>query len=350
MRRTTTHHHRAVLRVVMPALRCGVLVVAAGLAAAGCGSSEMPGGTAAPAQPGFPLTITNCGQELRFEAPPKRAVTMDQVATEVLLGLELADSMAGTALLFNPPVYPTFADDYARVPVLAKGFPSKETLVNASPDMVIGNLEYFTYNGFSPGSNFSRQELTDRGINSFTLRCQGESLTEVQLYERYRELGRIFGVTPRAEAFVQSVQAGLATTTAKLEGVEPVRTFTIAGVGGQGTLVTRGGDVRGIGLAGGTNLFPDLPELVGGGPPTVSVEQVVSRNPQAIVIDDAGSTDPDAPSPQEQQALLRDRLSTTAAVQNNRFCISKRLDFEGGRRTVDAVEKLAQCLHPEVAF
>lgn len=237
--RRTTRHHRPVLRVVMPALRCGVLVVAMALAAAGCGSGNNdPGETAAPTQPGFPLTITNCGQELRFDTPPKRAVTMDQVATEALLGLELADSIAGTALLFNPPIYPALAADYGRVPVLAKGFPSKETLLNASPDMVIGNLEYFTYNGFSPGSNFSRQELTDRGINSFTLRCQGESLTEVQLYERYRELGRIFGVTPRAEVFVQSVQSGLAATTAKLEGVEPVRTFTIAGVGGQGTLVT----------------------------------------------------------------------------------------------------------------
>lgn len=39
-----------------------------------------------PAQPGFPLTITNGGQELTFEAPLKRAVTMDQVATEALLG------------------------------------------------------------------------------------------------------------------------------------------------------------------------------------------------------------------------------------------------------------------------
>lgn len=94
---------------------------------------------------------------------------------------------------------------------------------------------------------------------------------------------------------MQSIQSGLAATTAKLEGVEPVRTFTIAGVGGQGTLVTRGGDIRGISLAGGTNLLPDLP--------AVSVEQVVSRNPHAIVIDDAGSTDPDAPSAQEQEAL-----------------------------------------------
>lgn len=344
---TTIHHDRVGRSVTARQLLCGLLVAAFGLIAAGCGSDDDSGGTATATKPGFPLTITNCGQDLTFDAPPERAVSMDQVTTETLLGLELADSMAGTAFLFNPPIFPAVAADYAKVPVLADGFPSKEKLLNASPDLVVGNVELFTYSGFPPGSNFSRKELTEKDINGFTLRCEGEAETQANFYRSVLQLGRIFDVSPGAEAFVQSIKSGLAETEAKLEGVKPLKTFIASGVG-QGSLVTRGGDFEGIALSGGTNLFGDLPPLVGGMPPAVSFEQVVGRDPEAIVIDDPGSTDPQAPSIEATKALLRERLRTTTAVKNDRFCVVKRLSFSGGPRTVEAVKRTAQCLHPEV--
>lgn len=345
--RVTIQDHRAGRSVTARQLLCGLLVAAFGLMAAGCGSDDDSGPAAAAPTSGFPLTIKNCGQKLTFDAPPKRVVSMDQVTTETLLGLGLADSIAGTALLFNPPIFPAVAADYAKVPVLADGFPSKEKLLNASPDLVIGNLEFFTYSGFPPGSNFSRKELTAKGINAVTLLCQGEVEAQARYYQSIRQLGQIFGIGERADAFVKSIESGLAATKEKLEGVEPVRTLGVSGVG-QGTLVTRGGKGDALVLSGGTNIFADLPPLVAGAPPAVSFEQAVSRDPEAFVIEDPGSTDPKAPSLQETKALLKRRLKSTTAVKNDRFCVVQRIYSYGGPRTVEAVEKLAQCLHPEI--
>lgn len=323
-----------------------MLVAVVGLVAAGCGSDGEPAATAAATQPGFPLTITNCGQELTFDAPPERTVAMDQIVTEVMLGVGLADSMVGTANQFNP-IFPAFADDYARVPVLAEaGYPSKEVLLNTSPDFVVGYLEFTTYSGFPAGSNFTRAELTEKGIDTFTLRCDGETETQQLLYERYRELGKIFGASSRAEEFASSVEAGLAATGAVLAGAEPVRAFIYGG--GEGPLVTSGGPYEGISFSGGTNLFRDLPEFVGGLPPTVSIEQVIDRDPEAIVIMDWGAARPDAPSVEVSKAFLRERLATTTAVQNNRLCVAEFYDFRGGPRTVEAVGEMARCLHPEL--
>ena len=302
--------------------------------------------TAHGAPSGFPVDIRNCGQTLHFDAPAKRAVAMDQVATEALLGLKLAGSMVGTANQANP-IFPALAADYAKVPVLAKGaYPSKEVLLNASPDIVVGNEETFTYSGFPPGSNFSRKELADRDIAGFTLLCKGETRTQALLYARYRQLGRIFGATPQANAFVARITRGLSATRRALEGVRPVPTFFYQG--GQGPLVTYGGRQDGIVLSGGVNLFRDLPPLVGGLPPAVSLEKVIARNPGGIVMEDVGALDPSAPSVGATKAFLRKRLSTTGAVRSGRICVVGFYDFTGGLRTVRAVRLTAKCLHPGV--
>lgn len=47
----------------------------------------------------YPIGITNCGVQSWIPSPPKRAVTMNQGTTEVMLALGLEDRMAGTAYL-----------------------------------------------------------------------------------------------------------------------------------------------------------------------------------------------------------------------------------------------------------
>jgi iron complex transport system substrate-binding protein len=349
------HSHERCRPRSRPAALVVALLTLAIAGAAGCGSGSgatattATGATSAPmSRSGFPVSVTNCGQTLRFGAPPKRVVAMDQVATEALFGLGLKSHMVGTANEATP-IFPAFAKDYAQVPVLAKGgYPSKEVLLGANPDLVVGNLEFFTYSGFPPGSNFSRAQLSAKGIQGFTLLCTGETKSMPVLYERYLELGKIFGVSARAQAFVQNIKSGLAATTSRLKGSPPVKTFYYRG--GNGPLSTYGGAQDGLVLSGGTNLFRDLPPLVGGMPPTVSVEQVISRNPDAILIEDEGALDPKAPPVAAEEAFLRRVLKTTDAVKHNRFCVVGFYDFTGGPRTVQAVRRVAQCLHPNVKF
>lgn len=320
-------------------------------AATGSASSDTTGATAdttgAAASAAFPVDVENCGQTLHFDAAPTATVSMDQVATEALLGIGAGKSVVGTANQATP-VWETFTAEYDKIPVLAEGtYPSKEVLLEAAPDLVVGNLQFFTYSGFPPGSNFTREELTANGINSFTLRCDDdEAITQDLLFERYVDLGRIFGKQSEAEAYVTEVKDGLAAVAAALEGMEPVKTFYYSG--GEGPLGTYGAAQEGLVMSGGENLFADLPPLVGGMPPTVSTEEVVTRNPAAILVEDSGALDPSAPTVDAKTAFLTTTLASTDAVKAKRFCTVDFYDFEGGLRTVAAVQRIAQCLHPDL--
>src|SRR5699024_12437399 len=47
---------------------------------------------------GFPVTVTNCGEQLTFTAPPQRTVANDINITEIMFALGLSDRMAGYAV------------------------------------------------------------------------------------------------------------------------------------------------------------------------------------------------------------------------------------------------------------
>ena len=66
---------------------------------------------------GYPVTLENCGRTVTVKAPPQRAVSINQPASELLLALGLADRMAGTAS-WSDGVRPDLAADNAKVPVL----------------------------------------------------------------------------------------------------------------------------------------------------------------------------------------------------------------------------------------
>ena len=118
-------------------LRAGVALVAAALALSGCSSSDDPSGTAEKntAASAYPLTIENCGRTITIDAPPQRAVSLNQGSTEILLSLGLADRMVGTAT-WTDPVRENLADENAKVPRLADNKPSFEVVLDTEPDFV----------------------------------------------------------------------------------------------------------------------------------------------------------------------------------------------------------------------
>src|SRR5690606_32596050 len=56
-----------------------IATVLAAAALAGCSATEAgTASDAAPGSPGYPLTISNCGVEVTVDAPPQRAVALNQ--------------------------------------------------------------------------------------------------------------------------------------------------------------------------------------------------------------------------------------------------------------------------------
>ncbi|MBX7270076.1 ABC transporter substrate-binding protein [Micromonospora sp. Llam7] len=267
---------------------------------------------------------------------------MDQISTESLLHLGLREALAGTAFR-NDEIFPTVAGEYQQVKVLAEMYPSKEVLLSAEPDMIVGNIDFFTYSGFPPGTNFTRQELTDSGIKSYTLQCQGEKPDPERMFTRFVELASIFGVTAEAEKIVAEVKGSLEKTQAVLGSSQAVPTFVYrSGTGPLSTFGGGGGSDYGLGRAGGKNIFGDRAALP---PPEVSVESVVDLNPQAILI-----SDEDEQSPQDKEKFLRSVLAETGAVRNGRFCTIDFYAFGTPLRLARDANVVGKCLHPDLTF
>ncbi|MGW4703439.1 ABC transporter substrate-binding protein [Streptomyces sp. NPDC004285] len=303
---------------------------------AGCAAPETGAPDAKPA-PGFPYTVANCGVTTTYQAPPKRAVTMNQHVTEVMLALGLEKSLAGTAYL-DDAILPAYKKAYDTVPVLAKEYPSKEALLAANPDFVYGGYA----SAFDAKAGRGRDDLKRSGIATRlnTEYCPSGSTSLDDLYREVRETGRTFGVPDRAEAWIRGAKTTVAATDQRLKGVTPVSVFVYDS--GDKTAFTAGG--KGIGnelitRAGGRNVFADLDKTFG----DATWEQVLDRRPDVIVIYDYGTTT----VAQKKKRLLDDpALQDVPAIRNRRFAVLPLSDTVLGVRVPAAVDKLAAQLHP----
>ncbi|WP_017237076.1 ABC transporter substrate-binding protein [Streptomyces sp. SS] len=301
--------------------------------------SAAPEAAAPPAKPaaGFPYTVTNCGVRHTYQAPPRRAVTMNQHVTEIMLALGLEKSLVGTAYL-DDAILPAYEKAYDSVPVLAKEYPSKEALLAANPDFVYGGYS----SAFSAKDGRSRDDLGRSGIATRlnTEYCPTGSPSVDDLYREVRETGRTFGVPDRAEAWIRQARATVAATEKRLKATRTVSVFVYDS--GDKTAFTAGG--KGIGnelitRAGGRNVFADLDKAFG----DATWEQVVDRRPDVIVIYDYGSTTVE----QKKKRLLDDpALKDVPAIRNHRFAVMPLSDTVLGVRVPAAVDKLAAQLHP----
>ncbi|MEU2068604.1 ABC transporter substrate-binding protein [Streptomyces anulatus] len=310
------------------------------LALTACSSSDgdpATGDKAAAKSDGFPYTVKNCGVTTTFKAPPKRVVTMNQHVTEIMLELGLKKSLVGTAYL-DDQVLPKYGEDYASVPVIAKEYPSYEQVLATNPDFVYGGYG----SAFTAGDGRSRAALKKSGIESRlnTENCTKGDQPMDTLYEEIREVGRTFGVTDRAEAWIKQAKADNAATAKKLADLKSVPVFVYDS--GDKTAFTAGGEGIGnelIERAGGTNVFADLDKPFG----DASWENVVARKPEVIVIYDYGATTVE----QKKKRLLDDpALADVPAIKNKRFAVMPLSDAVLGVRVPAAVDKLAAQLHP----
>ncbi|MGW6981308.1 ABC transporter substrate-binding protein [Streptomyces sp. NPDC054932] len=323
---------RAVLRALVPFALLIPLTACAGSPGAGEDKAAEE-----PAAPGFPYTLTNCGVSSTYQSPPRRAVTMNQHATELLLALGLGDRIAGSAYL-DDAVLPAYRPGYDKIKVLAEEYPSKEVLLGADPDFVYGGYA----SAFDKAQGRDREGLAKSGIDS---RLNVEYCTEGkvgldQLKTEITEVARTFGVPERGTRLIEDEQRRIDAVTARVKDGPRPSVFVYDS--GDASASTSGGNGIGneiISLAGGTNVFADLKDSFG----DVSWEQVIERRPDVVLIYDYGGTPVEA----KKQRLLNDpALAEVPAVKNRRFVVLPLSSAVLGVRVADAVESLSGQLHP----
>ncbi|MGW0160529.1 ABC transporter substrate-binding protein [Mycobacterium sp. NPDC003323] len=316
--------------------------LAAVLLVAGCGHDDTSAEAAT--TPGFPITVHNCGRDVVIDAPPQRAVALNQGSTEILLSLGLADRMVGTAT-WTDPVRENLADANAAVPRLADNKPALETVLDAEPDFVSASFA----GTLGPGGVADRDQFESLGVPSYLAPsdCVGkvsvnadgartEPFTMAAVYTEIRELARIFDVTDRGEELIADLEQRVSASRMQADAdlaywFSDVRAPYFGGCCGSPGVITD--------TVGARNIFVDTTEEW----PQVSWEVIAERDPDVLVLADLSRRTIDGDALDTKIRFLESNPVTSrmTAVQQKRYVVVNGADLNPSIRTVDGAEKVA---------
>lgn len=287
----------------------------------------------------YPVTIENCGNTLTFAQAPARVVSLYSVTTELLLRLGLADRIVAAAN-FGEALPADLQAIYQKLNLVGQDFViPREVLLSQKPDLVMDNQPDWFYsaeNGFA-----TVEDITGAGaqIYSITAKCGGGRVDAQfeDIYTDIRNMGKLFGVSDRAEALIAEMQATVDAVMTKVAGQAPLTVMIYdAGEGPLGVFGPGSYDAI-LRLVGGENAFADLTESYA----QVSIEAVASREIDVVIVggyDDTGAARAD---------FIRQTFPNMAAVKNNRLVVIEYGLMNPGVRNHLGVEAFAQALYPE---
>lgn len=178
----------------------------------------------------YPLTLGNCGKEVRLQSPPERVVTVGQSATEILYALGQADKVVGTSVWFNP-VLPRYREVNAGIERIADNDPSFEAVVNRKPDLVAVQYEWHVG---PTGSVASRDQFHDLGIATYIMPADCDTkdnatggdgtrtaaFTTQSIYKGISELATIMDAQDAGEALIADLEARESRAIARAASLE----------------------------------------------------------------------------------------------------------------------------------
>ncbi|MGW0708306.1 ABC transporter substrate-binding protein [Streptomyces sp. NPDC002643] len=306
---------------------------------------------AAAANPGYPVTLDNCGVSETFTKPPSRVVVMNgasvaEVSTLLALGLQdriVANQqgygrseVAGRAAAIKAlPTGDVKLNDAYDIP--------REAMFGLRPDLVLSVTSY----GFDQKNGFAtREQLKEIGANSYVSPqgCDDEPsrMTVADSYQLLRDMGRIFDVADRAEELIAAAEKNIAAVTDRVEGEkrpEVMVLFSHMAMGGNDfSSVVSNGIVNDIlAKAGAANAFEDASRTTFA---DLSKEKVAATDVDAVVV--IAYNDPDPAAYAEH--LLKEFPQWPAAKNNTYVALSDSMYL--GPSNDLAVEKIAKMLHP----
>jgi iron complex transport system substrate-binding protein len=337
-------HRRAARTGALP---LALLAACATLAA--CGSPATPAATSAPAaHADYPVTVTSCGVPVTYDRAPARAVSNDINTTEDMLALGLEPHMVGTFgvtgdLPAGDPVPAPYLAGFRKVRNVSADYFTREGLVALHPDFLFAGWDY----GLQTGTSLTPAGLAQFGIKTLVLtescarvRKGIDSVSINGTYQDLRNLGEIFNVRAKAQQVIAAMQHQVAAAHAKVASRKPVTVFDYDS--GQAAPFTGAGlaiPTALLTLAGGTNIFAGLKQSF----TSVSWEQVVSKDPQCIIINDYGT-----PTAAQKEKFLETSPITRnlTAVKNRCFLPLSYDEITPGPRNALAVTAIARWLHP----
>jgi iron complex transport system substrate-binding protein len=249
-----------------------------------------------------------------------RVVSLNPAATEAIYAIGAQARLVGRSRWDRYPV------EVEQVPALGDGIrPAVEAILAAKPTLVIL---------YATAENRSAAEaLTRAGIRTMALRVDRIA----QFHSQLRILGIALGAETQAQAVSDSVQRTLDRVRALTASVR-ARPSVVWPVWNTPPMVIGGGSYMDelLEIAGARNVFHDQPQPS----PSVSMEEVIARAPQFVVVSDKQVT----------ELGVNESWSALPAVKAKRFVLHD--PAVTGRPSVVlgmAAVQLARRLHPTLA-
>jgi len=246
----------------------------------------------------FPIEVTDqLGRVVRLEKIPERIISLAPSNTEILFALGLGERVVAVTEYCN---YPPAAQEKPKI----GGFstPNIEKVVALSPDLVLAT---------SIHEKEIIPALEGKGLTIFTL----DPKTVDEVLKSITLVGEVTGREETASRLVEGMQNRIKAVTDKTANL--------------------------IKMAGGTNIARDLI-----GYATISLEAIIEANPQVIIAGIGMGSGEDLPF---QYVRNEPRLRNVDACVNHRvYSIDVDLCGRPGPRIVDALEKFAEFIHPEL--
>jgi iron complex transport system substrate-binding protein len=278
----------------------------------------------------FPITLTDdMNNTVTLNAYPQRIVSLAPANTQIVFVVGAGDKVVGVTDFDNYPYNFSAWIEAGNMSSIGNYYaPAVEPIVSLNPDLILASL----------GSAEAADQLRSLGYHVLTL--NPPDLPGIMT--NMLTIGKATNHTALAEAQVSEMQQRINAVVSKVSNVT-TRPEVYVEVGadpyysvGKGTFID---DL--ITLAGGQNIFENATTAY----PAVGSEEIISQNPDVIVVPSSMGIDYWKTNP------VTDRPGWGAinAVQNGKlYVINGDIINQPGPRQVDALEYLAQMIHPEI--
>lgn len=318
---------------------------------AGCGQKEQKTDEKNQSE-GYPVTVQNFTKaegaeswqkkEQIFDKVPEKVLANTQPAAELLLHLGLKDKIVGVGAVFGEPDK-AVEKEFNELNHLSTDYIGKEMALSVDPDLVYGRGGLFDNQDWGVGTVDS---LNDMGIKTFVLNSSVTGGTFDSVYEDIDNLGKVFNVTEKADAFIAELKERQATVDKKLTKIKDDQTFAY--------LHTTDPEELYVYPANNETFFNDIFKMVKlenvfkNEKGEVSVEKLIETDPDVLIVAD-WSTMKDGISGEKMiDAVLKNqKLSSMKAVKNKKvYAVDYNYMFGYGYQSLDGIEKLADEMYP----
>lgn len=293
------------------------------------------------------ITVDNCGEPLTFDKSPQRLVVHDMNMTEMAFALGLQSKIVGlTGITGWYKTSPTFEKERGDIPELAPKYPTMENLLAASPDLFFAGWYY----GMKPGGDVTPDTLKPFGVKTMVLTESCVHLNKDRpvasmnlLFADVARLAKVMGVSEKADELVSGWKKQLSAIEAKTTDKAKPRVFLLDGPADAPFTAGKFAipDAM-IAAAGGANVTNNLDTSWG----RTSWETVAASNPEFLVLLDYQTGN----GAEDTFKFLQEHpvMSGTDAVKNKRWIGLRYEELTPGPANIDAIEKMAKAMHPDL--